>query len=267
MLIRAGLQHTNAFVGAAMSQGSQLLFFLLLSPFVGFDFPPLGRDYLWIMAGGVGQPALFAIFFMIGIAKIGVARAASIKGTSPLFGAALAILFLGERPGWIHLAGILLVVAGVATVSSGDTRGRWKRADAVWPILAAVSGGTGALFWRKGLAGFPNPLAAALIALATSFVILLVYTAVAMRGKPLGDLRKAFRPFFLCGMVAGGAHLFYAYALQQGEIYRVLPLIQVSPLFTVAFALILVRHIENLGWRIPAGALLTVGGALLVTLR
>ena len=72
---------------------------------------------------------MFAIFFMIGISRLGVSRAAPIKGTSPLFGAFLAILFLGERPAWFHLAGIVLVVAGVALVSSGKTEGRWRRTD------------------------------------------------------------------------------------------------------------------------------------------
>ncbi|MFC1492127.1 DMT family transporter [Nitrospinota bacterium] len=267
MLIRSGLQHTNAFVGATISLASQLAFLFLLSPFLGFGFPPLNPDYLWIMAGGVGQPALFVIFFMIGISRIGVSRAAPIKGTSPLFGSILAILFLGERPAWFHLAGIVLVVAGVALVSSGKTEGRWRRKDALWPILAAISAGLGAIFWRRGLSGFPDPLAAAVVALSTSLVVVGTYTFLTMRGRDAGNLPRALGPFLTCGVVAGTAHIFLANALQRGEVYRVLPLVQVAPLFTVVFALILVRHVENITWRVPAGALLTAGGAILGTLR
>ena len=268
MFIRAGLQHTNAFVGATISQASQLTFLLLLSPFLGLDLPPPSVDYLWIMAGGVGQPALFAIFFMIGISRIGVSRAAPIKGTSPLFGAFLAILFLGERPAWFHLAGVVLVVAGVALVSSGKTGGgRWKRADALWPILAAVAAGLGAIFWRRGLSGFPNPLAAATVALATSFAVVGTYTFLTRQGRDTGDLRRALPPFMVCGVVGGTAHIFLANALQRGEVYRVLPLVQVAPIFTVIFALVLLRRAENITWRVPAGALLTAGGPILVTLR
>lgn len=267
MLIRAGLQHTHPFMGSTLSQAAQLAFFFLLWPFAGFDFPALGPDYLWVMAGGVGQPALFAIFFMIGISKIGVSRAASIKGISPLFGAILAILLLGERPAWFHLAGILLVVAGVALVSSGKTEGRWRKADALWPILAAVAAALGAVFWRRGMPGFPNPLAAVVVALATSLAVVAGFTFFTRGRRPAGNLRRALPPFLLCGVVAGGAHIFFALALQRGEIYRVLPLIQVSPLVTVVLALFLVRHLEGITWRVPAGALLIVGGAVLVTLK
>lgn len=267
VLIRAGLQHTHPFMGAALSQSAQLAFFFLLWPFAGFGFPPLGPDYLWIMAGGVGQPALFAIFFMVGISKIGVSRAAPIKGISPLFGAILAIIFLGERPAWFHIAGILLVTAGVALVSSGRTEGRWRRADALWPILAAAAAALGAVFWRKGLPGFPNPLAAVVVALAASVAVVSSFAFLTRGGRPSGDIRRALPPFLLCGAVAGGAHIFFALALQRGEVYRVLPLIQVSPLFTILFAFILLRRAEGITWRVPAGALLIVAGAVLVTLK
>ena len=267
LLIRAGLQHTHAFIGSVLSQGAQLGFFFVLAPVLGFDFPPLGPDYLWVMAGGVGQPALFSIFFMIGISKIGVSRAASIKGISPLFAAALAILFLGERPAWFHLAGVLLVVAGVALVSSGRTEGRWRRADALWPVLAALAGAAGAICWRRGLPGFPNPLAAVVVALGTAFPVVAAFAYLYRHGRPVGDIRRALPPFLLCGAVAGAAHIFFAIALQRGEIYRVVPLVQVSPIFTVILALILLRRAEFITWRVPSGALLIVAGAVLVTLK
>lgn len=267
MFIRSGLQHTNAFTGATISLASQLGFLLILYPLIGFHFPSVNLNYLWIMAGGVGQPALFAIFFMIGISRIGVSRAAPIKGTSPLFGAFFAILFLGEQPAWFHLAGILLVVGGVALVSSGKTGAHWKRTDAFWPILAAVSAGLGAMFWRKGLSGFPNPLAAVMVALATALLVVGTYTLLTRRDRQTGNLRKALAPFLVCGVVAGTAHIFLGNALQRGEVYRVLPLVQVAPIFTVIFALLLLRHVEHITWRVPVGALLTVGGAILVTLR
>jgi uncharacterized membrane protein len=46
-----------------------------------------------------------------------------------------------------------------------------------------------------------------------------------------------------------------------------LSLIQTSPLITVVFALLFLRRVEFITWRVPVGALLTVGGAILVNLR
>lgn len=51
--------------------------------------------------------------------RIGAARTGSLMGVTPLFGAILAFLFLGEQVNLAEMAGILLVVAGVYLVSSG----------------------------------------------------------------------------------------------------------------------------------------------------
>ena len=138
MGMRAGLQHTDPFVGSMMSRFVGIWTLLALIGLSGAHFPPLGTHYFWLAVGGIFNPGLFTIFFMFGIAKIGVARAAPIKGSSPLFAAALAIAFLGERPEWYHIGGVILIVSGIMLVSSGRTEGRWRRIDALWPIGAAV---------------------------------------------------------------------------------------------------------------------------------
>ena len=42
----------------------------------------------------------------------------------PAFGAVLAMLFLGERPEWFHLWGVLGILAGVALATIPDRNGR-----------------------------------------------------------------------------------------------------------------------------------------------
>ena len=69
------------------------------------------------------------------------------------------------------------------------------------------------------------------------------------------------------GLIAAIGQYCLANALQKGEVFRMVPVIQTSPLITVALALILLRRVEFITWRVPAGAILTVGGAILVNLR
>lgn len=267
MSIRSGIQHTNAYVGTSISHGTQLIFTLIMLSVLGHSLPDWGEHYPWLIAGGIARPALFAIFFTIGIARIGVSRASPLKGTSPLLGALLAIIFLGENPAWYHLAGILLVVAGGAIISSGKTGGYWNRKDIVYPITAAFVSGIGAILWRKGLMGFESPIAGAAVGIAASFFAVSTYTLLAIPRNQWGNVRKAALPFLCTGLAGGTGNMLFAAALQQGEVYRVLPLIQISPIFTVILAFVFVRHIERMTWRIPAGAALTVGGAILVTLK
>jgi drug/metabolite transporter (DMT)-like permease len=70
-------------------------------------------------------PSLLAyLFFNRGIALIGPNRAAPFLHLVPVFGSAMAILLLGEAPRLFHLAGYVLVLAGVIIASrqgSGKT--------------------------------------------------------------------------------------------------------------------------------------------------
>ncbi|KPK55117.1 MAG: hypothetical protein AMJ63_00670 [Myxococcales bacterium SG8_38_1] len=267
MGMRAGLLHTNPFVGATMSRFVGVLTLLALIVLSGAHFPPYGEHYLWLAVAGVFNPGLFTICFMFGIAKIGVARAAPIKGSSPLFAAFLAIIFLGERPEWYNLGGVLFVVMGIALLSSGRTEGRWRRIDALWPLAAAGFSAFGAVFWRKALPSFPDTLTGAFVGLVSAFVVTFLYTAIFMRRQIPDGVRKAWKPFLLVGIIAAIGQFCLAGALQRGEVYRMIPLIQTSPLITVIFALIFLRAVEFITWRVPAGALLTVSGAILVNFR
>ncbi|MDH5536075.1 MAG: DMT family transporter, partial [Betaproteobacteria bacterium] len=151
MGMSSGLQHTDPFVGSTIMRFVGVFTLLALVWLSGARFPPYGEHYLWLALAGVFNPGLFTIFFMFGIAKIGVARAAPIKGSSPLFAAFMAIVLLGERPEWYNMGGVLFVVMGIALLTSGRTEGRWRRIDALWPIGAAAFSALGAVFWRKAL--------------------------------------------------------------------------------------------------------------------
>ena len=62
------------------------------------------------------------LFFNRGIALIGPNRAAPFLHLVPVFGSAMAILLLGEQPRLFHLAGYLLVLAGVIIASGRGRR-------------------------------------------------------------------------------------------------------------------------------------------------
>jgi drug/metabolite transporter (DMT)-like permease len=267
MGMRAGLQRTDPFVGSMISRFVGVLTLLALILLSGARFPPYGEHYLWLAVAGVFNPGLFTICFMFGIAKIGVARAAPIKGSSPLFAAFLAIIFLGERPEWYHLGGVLFIVMGIALVSSGRTEGRWRRIDALWPIAAAGFAALGAVFWRNALPSFPDAIAGAFIGLVAALALVVLYTVTFMRGQIADGIQRAWKPFLLVGIIAAIGQFCFASALQRGEVYRMVALIQTSPLITVVFALLFLRRVEFITWRVPAGALLTVSGAILVNLR
>lgn len=59
-------------------------------------------------------PSILAyLFFNRGVQLIGANRAGPFFHLVPLFGSGMAIVFLGERPGWYHLFGAILIIGGV----------------------------------------------------------------------------------------------------------------------------------------------------------
>jgi drug/metabolite transporter (DMT)-like permease len=96
---------------------------LLLLPFSIWEFSTgltLKFDMLTsaTLAYVVIFPSTLAyLFFNRGIALIGPNRAAPFFHLVPVFGSAMAILLLGEQPRLFHLAGYLMVLAGVVIAS------------------------------------------------------------------------------------------------------------------------------------------------------
>jgi len=268
LFARAGLHRgVDTFVGGTIVLSTKFIFLLTIVQLLDVSFPKIGIHYLWILLGGMCNPGLFLIFFMNGILRIGVSRAAPIKGTAPLFGAILAILFLGEQPAWYHLFGVIFVTFGIILISMGKDEEGWKRKDAIWPILAAISSGVGSIFWKHGLAGFEEVAPASFVGVFAALTIVLSYTLIRSKNKFSLRPPPAFVSFLLCGLTAGAGILLLASALKSGEIYRVLPIVEISPLLTVLFSVVFLRGSEIITWRTPVGSFFMVGGAILVTLR
>jgi len=96
---------------------------LLLLPFSAWEYSAGGTlkfDALTVatLIYVVIFPSTLAyLFFNRGIALIGPNRAAPFFHLVPVFGSAMAILLLGEQPRLFHLAGYILVLAGVVIAS------------------------------------------------------------------------------------------------------------------------------------------------------
>jgi drug/metabolite transporter (DMT)-like permease len=62
------------------------------------------------------------LFYLYGVTALGAARAAAFLYLSPLFSAAFAITWLGERIAWYHVGGIAAIFAGLYLLGRQRTR-------------------------------------------------------------------------------------------------------------------------------------------------
>lgn len=85
-----------------------------------FGVPPLGDWVLGVLVSAVVHLAYFLLLqrgYAVGDMSVVYPLA---RGTGPMLAMLIAVLVLGERPGWLGVAGGLLVIAGVLVIGLSD---------------------------------------------------------------------------------------------------------------------------------------------------
>jgi drug/metabolite transporter (DMT)-like permease len=76
------------------------------------DFTP--RAYLWVVILSLFATVVPVYAMSAGIALLGASKAAIYNMTGPIMTLALSALALGERPGWMEITGMVLIILGVS---------------------------------------------------------------------------------------------------------------------------------------------------------
>jgi len=157
---------------------------------------------LWIGASGVvglavGDSALFRAFTLIGPRRGMMAMA-----TAPVFTAVLAWPLLGERLGWMAIAGILVVIGGVMLAVLGrdpgggqfaDLPSRTRRLGFLLAFVAAAGQGLGSGFVKIGMAGGAVQVDALSATLVRMVFACGAYWAAALVQRPLIVMLRPLR--------------------------------------------------------------------------
>jgi uncharacterized membrane protein len=79
--------------------------------------------------------------------------------------------------------------------------------------------------------------------------------------------RQSFAFFLSAARVATAAQVLNFVALARGQLAVIIPLLNTTPLFSVLFSVIFLRHVETVNSRVILGAAFMVGGVVLITSR
>ncbi len=231
------------------------------------DWSTFNLDAALIFAGvGCIFPVVVSILGVRSNERLGPAVAGAVGNVTPIFAVLGAVLFLGERLGLLQLAGLAMVVGGVALLAlRGGSGGRhWS----VWvlglPLAAALVRGAIQPAIKTGLALWPEPLAAAAIGYALSSVV--IVSLVGRRALREGPAIRSGVLWFLAVGFANGSATFLLYAaLGLGSITVVAPLVALFPLIGVVLSWIFLRG-EQLHAIGLLGILVSVAGVILLLL-
>lgn len=135
--------HPLSFLVAAMGVGSLMILpFMLWEAASGATVRGGLPSYLAIAYTAVLPSFVAYLFFNRGVELIGAGPAGQSMHLMPLFGAALAVLFLGERLQLFHLVGILLIAAGILLASvnarGGQQDGSQSQRNVIKPTRSSA---------------------------------------------------------------------------------------------------------------------------------
>jgi len=270
LCVRLSLRGSTAATATVVSIGTNITALWVVSAAGGSLQHLLTSASLVFLMAGVFAPAMARLTYYKSINLIGVARAAVLSNTTPLFAAMLAVPVLGERLTWPVGVGTVLVVAGVALAirpgaepPSTHSTGRRLTTGGLLALNTAVMASVSFMLRKIGLRLLPDPVLGAALTVTGSLVVLVPYIAARWKDEPLRASRGSLVWLIASGLLTTGGFLAYYLALSLGDVVVVTPLSNTTPLFVVAL-LSAFRQVERVTAHIVVGAALTVAGVLLI---
>lgn len=267
ILTQFGLRHLSALHGAAISMIASTAAFWLLAPILLSDDTWVAESVFIFAAVGILFPAAVTLLTFESNKRMGPTVAGSLGNLAPLFAILAAIVILGERLYWWHVAGVSTIVVGVTILSSQGSRGA-ARNWPVWlialPLLAAAIRGIVQPAVKYGLVDWPNPFAAVLVGYTVSSVVVIAAATVRDRQWPQRVSRGGVLWFSGVGLCNGLAVLLLYTALSMGPVVLVSPTVASYPLITLLLSLVLLQSVRPTARQGLGVAMTVIGVAVLL---
>ena len=265
VLTRKGMRDSNPVTGVLVTTVVQVVMIsgLLMSA------PPKSMNMVGIaffVASGILASTLGRFFNYTSIESLGVPVSATIIGSSPLFSTAFAIVFIGENVALATLLGTLLIVSGIALTREGGDKGPRLTSAILLPVASAAFYGASSVVRKVGLNLLPEATLGALVGASSSLLSFALYLTATGRLADVRLSRNSVKYFLASGVVISLGWVCMFNALSVGDVSVVSALIGANPLFSLALSLLLLRDVEEFGWRVAAGCLAIVAGAAAITL-
>jgi len=268
MLTKKALRYSNP----ATAVISSLLINIIFLWGVSVLFVPLealtSAAILIFVGVGFFQPGLTRLLSYKGIDALGVAITDPIRATTPLFSAAMAIIFLGENVTPPIIVATLMIIAGITLLSwrSGSMKLAGSAVYLWYPIAASALAGATQVVRKFGMAAVPHPFLAAAVTASSSFIVSIVTLWYVEKSQETWKMnRQCFWWFLAAGITISLGMTCIYYALDLGKVSVVIPISSTGPFFSLILAALFLRDVERVTSRIVVSAAMIVGGVMLLT--
>ncbi len=213
---------------------------------------------------GILNSALPFICFSYALLHISTGLTSIMNATVPLFGAAVAWIWLRERLNRMRTLGLLIGFFGVALLA-------WKKSGIAEPVTAGQTGwailaclgacscyGVAASYTRIYLAGVPSLVAACGSQMGAT-LFLAPMTLIFWPQEPIPI--SAWIPLFALGIVCSGiAYILYFRIIQRGGPAKALAVTYAIPVFAVVYGVVFLHETLS-GWMVGCAFIIIIGTA------
>lgn len=262
-----GLAELDSRAGTMLTITTSAIIYWSFAPFYMETAYWLGPGVLIFAGIGLFRPALSANLAVTGMRYLGPTVSSTLTSTGPFFGAALGVLWLGEVLTWQDALGTFGIVAAVILLAKrgGGKSSSWPLWALALPIAAAAIRSAGHVFTKVGMEYVPDPMFAAVVSFSVSAIIATTAHTVRKGGPKVRLSAAGPRWFILAGIVMSTALLMLNHALLQGTIIEVVPVVAISPVFTMMLSVLVFRR-ERLTSRAVLAVAVVVPSVMIIAL-
>ncbi len=281
VLSRQGLQAVFPLPGVMVS----LIFSFLFTGIMAllFAFSDIGSipqaALLWILGLGIVNYLGGRTQNFLSVNLIGASRASLFVASQAPFAALFAVAFTGESLHLLVGLGTVGVVGGLIFASGTSILEGW-RGDKIFVLGYLMALGAGASYGatnvmaKQTLEVFDSPLVITMLSMLVGMLVLapLVGASTAQsgvhrdKGQRFSKNLWSLRWVALAGVASGIAVISLYFAVQRADVVVISPIVSSSPLVTLFLAHVFLTRLERVTKRLLFGALLTVGGVVLVVI-
>jgi len=262
-----GLEGTDARSGTLVSIGASAAIYWIFAPFFVESWYWLTWACVLFVAVGLIRPSLSSVLATSSIKVMGPTLTSALTAATPLFGAFIAISFLGESLTVPIAIGTLAVIAG-AVVGAWSPMGV-KRSWPVWalalPLGASLIRAVGHAVTKTGLVEVPSASFAVMVSNTVSLAVALI--AFKIQARPFVGTRRSILWFLASGIANALSLQFLNSALQVGDLISVVPIVSATPVFTMVMGylwfgreIISSRTLVTIALIVPGVILVAVAG-------
>ncbi len=266
ILTRLGVRTATPYTGAVFNSISMVTALGIVIGIRGIGPGELWPAVGWFFLVGVAGLAPGRLLYYFSLRRLGVSRAAVLNSVTPFLVILIGVTFLGERPTWHIPVGAVFIFGGVFGLLADRSATRISPAAAFFGLIPAVFFALIPVFMRLGIRILPDPLFGTAISSGAALIALLSGAFLIPRDSRWGGDKVGIGFFLLAGLGYASGFITLYKALSLGTVSFVTPLFYTSPLVSIVISRALIQKLEQVTWRLAAGAGIVFIGVVLVSM-